>query len=84
MAKRLALGERTLQRRLDELGVAFVDVLGEVRTELAQAYLREPGVSLAEIAWLLGFSDQSAFTRAFKRWMGVTPGAWRGGLGAVQ
>ena len=41
-------------------------------------------VSLAEIAWLLGFSDQSAFTRAFKRWMGVTPGAWRGGLGAVQ
>ena len=84
VAKRLALGERTLQRRLDELGVAFVDVLGEVRTELAQAYLREPGVSLAEIAWLLGFSDQSAFTRAFKRWMGVTPGAWRGGLGAVQ
>lgn len=84
VARRLALGERTLQRRLDELGLGFVDVLAEVRAELAQQYLREPGVSLAEVAWLLGFSDQSAFTRAFKRWTGVTPGAWRGGLGAVQ
>jgi AraC-like DNA-binding protein len=84
VARRLALGERTLQRRLEELGVGFVDVLAEIRGELAREYLREPGMSLAEVAWLLGFSDQSAFTRAFKRWTGVTPGAWRGARGAVQ
>lgn len=77
VARRLGLGERTLQRRLDESGLGFADVLAEVRAELAREYLREPGVSLAEIAWLLGFSDQSAFTRAFKRWTGLTPGAWR-------
>lgn len=81
VARRLGLGERTLQRRLEESGLGFVDVLAEVRAELAREYLREPGVSLAEVAWLLGFSDQSAFTRAFKRWTGVTPGAWRGAAG---
>lgn len=76
-ARRLGLGERTLQRRLDQAGVGFAAVLAAVREELAREYLSEPGMSLAEIAWLLGFSDQSAFTRAFKRWTGATPGAWR-------
>ncbi|MCA9710747.1 MAG: helix-turn-helix transcriptional regulator [Myxococcales bacterium] len=78
---RLGLGERTLQRRLEALGIGYADVLAEVRAERACDYLREPGISLAEIAWLLGFSEQSAFTRAFKRWHGRTPGAWRAALG---
>lgn len=77
VAKRLGLGERTLQRRLKETGLHYADVLANVRAELARGYLRESGVSLAEVAWLLGFSEQSAFSRAFKRWTGQTPGAWR-------
>ena len=77
VARRLALGARTLQRRLEDEGVRFAEVLAELRTELARDYLREPGLSIAEIAWLLGFSEQSAFTRAFKRWVGTTPATYR-------
>ncbi len=77
VAKTLGMSERTLQRRLDEFQVSYSDVLNEVREELGREYLREPDVSIAEIAFLLGFSDQSAFGRAFKRWTGSTPRAWR-------
>jgi len=77
VAKALGMSERTLQRRLDSLQVSYSDVLAEVRQELACEYLREPQVSIAEVAFLLGFSDQSAFGRAFKRWTGATPRAWR-------
>lgn len=81
VAKRLATSERTLQRRLKERGLTFAGLLDEARFALARAHLRDPQVALAEIAWLLGFSDQSAFTRAFRRWAGETPGAWRAALG---
>lgn len=77
VAKALAVSERTLQRRLDACQVSYSDVLNEVREELGREYLCEPDVSIAEIAFLLGFSDQSAFGRAFKRWTGSTPRAWR-------
>ena len=77
VAKAMAMSERTLQRRLDELGLSYSDVLDEIRQELGGQYLRAPDVSIAEVAWLLGFSDQSAFSRAFKRWTGHSPGAWR-------
>lgn len=77
VARRLGLGARTLQRRLDAEGTRYAAILDEMRTELAREYLREPGMSLAEIAWLLGFSEQSAFSRAFKRATGQPPGAWR-------
>lgn len=77
VAKALGMSERTLQRRLEEFQVSYSDVLNEVREELGREYLREPDVSIAEIAFLLGFSDQSAFGRAFKRWTGSTPRAWR-------
>lgn len=77
VAKRLGFGERTLQRRLKELDIAYADVLSEIRGSLAREYLRDPAVSLAEAAWLLGFAEQSTFTRAFKRWTGQTPGQWR-------
>lgn len=81
VAKRLATSERTLQRRLKERGLTFAGLLDEARFAVARAHLREPRMALAEIAWLLGFSDQSAFTRAFRRWSGETPGAWRSRTG---
>lgn len=77
IARKLGMSDRTLQRRLKDLGRPFADILGELRQEAARGYLRQPDVALAEVAWLLGFSDQSAFSRAFKRWEGVSPGAWR-------
>ena len=47
------------------------------RQALALGYVRDPGLSLLDIAYLLGFSEQSAFQRAFKRWTGATPGDYR-------
>ncbi len=76
-AKSMGMSERTLQRRLVDLNLSYSKLLGEVRHNVSEAYLREPNVSIAEGAWLLGFSDQSAFSRAFKRWTDRTPGAWR-------
>lgn len=77
VARRLAMSERTMQRRLQAEGVSFAQLLDEGRAALAKAHLADPAMSLAEIAWLLGFADQSSFTRSFRRWTGEPPGAWR-------
>lgn len=77
VARQLGTSERTLQRRLREHDLSFAQLLDEAREALARAHLRDPALSLVEVAWLLGFSDQSAFTRAFRRWTGRPPGAWR-------
>lgn len=74
VAQKLSLTERTLLRRLKAEGTTFVDVLNGVRQELAFQYLRRPGMTIAEIAYLLGFSDENTFSRAFKRWTGRRPG----------
>lgn len=74
----LGLSQRSLQRRLAELGLTFQGVLDETRHELARRYLDDPDKSVTEITFLLGFSEQSAFTRAFKRWSGMSPSAYRG------
>ena len=66
-----------MQRRLDENGIIFVDLLNEVRVELAKNKLKSSDLSLAEIGFLLGFSEQSSFNRAFKRWTGRTPREYR-------
>jgi AraC-like DNA-binding protein len=58
-------------------GTTFRDVVEAVNERLAVSYLRDPNVSIAEVAFLLGFSDPSAFNRAFRRWTGDTPGKWR-------
>lgn len=79
-AKALGLGARTLQRRLDEDGQRFAGLVDAVRSETARALLADPTIAVSEIAFLLGFSEQSAFTRAFKRWTGETPAAARHGL----
>ena len=51
--------------------------MDDLRQALALGYVRDPGLSLLDIAYLLGFSEQSAFQRAFKRWTGATPGDYR-------
>jgi AraC-like DNA-binding protein len=77
VAQELALTPRTLQRKLAESGTSFQQVLDETRFTLATGYLRQHGLSLADIASLLGYQEQSAFTHAFKEWSGLNPGAWR-------
>ncbi|WP_377704147.1 AraC family transcriptional regulator ligand-binding domain-containing protein [Pseudoduganella sp. UC29_71] len=77
VAEELELSPRTLQRKLSDAGVNFQQVLDQTRFALARDYLRQPGLSLVDIAFLLGYQEQSAFNHAFREWAGVNPGAWR-------
>lgn len=77
IATSLGMSARTLQRRLADKEQSFQGVVDLARRELAQQLLAETDYSLAEIAFLTGFSEQSAFTRAFKRWSGQTPRSYR-------
>lgn len=72
VAATLGVPSRTLQRRLRDAGATFQSVREDVRKELAARYL-DDGLALAEISFLLGFSEPSAFFRAYKRWTGTTP-----------
>lgn len=83
-AKSLHLAPRTLQRRLAKHGLGWQQWLDRNREQLARQYLQDPGLGLSDIALLLGFSEQSAFNRAFKRWVGVSPGRYRRDAGRVQ
>lgn len=73
VAERLKTSERSLQRRLADEGVTFDAVLDDLRRELALRYLGDRKLAIAEVAYLLGYSEPSAFHRAFKRWTGATP-----------
>lgn len=77
LAARLGLSSRSLQRKLQDAGVSFSQLLDGVRAELAQHYLEDDSLSLTDIAFLLGYSEQSAFTRAYRRWTGQAPAAAR-------
>lgn len=77
VADRLGLGARTLQRRLREGGITFRTLVDEVRRDCALAQLERADTSVAEVAFSLGFADPSAFSHAFRRWTGRTPGASR-------
>lgn len=77
VAQELGLSARTLQRRLRDDGVSFQDLREATRQELACHWLEQRHVAIAEVAFLLGFSEPSAFHRAFKRWTGETPAAYR-------
>jgi AraC-like DNA-binding protein len=59
------------------MGFTYQQVLDQTRHELAQGYLDDQTKSVTEVAFLLGFSEQSAFTRAFKRWSGISPSGYR-------
>lgn len=73
VAAKLGVSIRTLERRLADEGVSFLDVLDELRFELAKRYLHEPNLPISEIAWLLGYADPSAFSHSFRRWTGKPP-----------
>lgn len=73
ISRQLGWSPRTLQRRLQEAGTSFRAELNLVRHELALSYLRDPHLQIVDVALLLGYSEHSAFTRAFKEWTGQTP-----------
>lgn len=75
--KALRLSRRTLQRRLKAEKTSFQKVLHEVRAELAVSYLRDTRLKAMEVAMLLGYSDISAFTTAFKSWYDMPPVEYR-------
>jgi AraC-like DNA-binding protein len=80
LARGLAMSGRTLARRLAEDGLTPAGLVEELRRQLAQKYLAERTFSLGRIAYLLGYSDRSTFTRVFRRWTGSTPSKWRSKL----
>lgn len=77
IAAELAMSERSVQRSLGEEATSYREIVDEVRKGLALAHLSRPGATAADVALLLGFSEPSAFTRAFKRWTGTSPSGYR-------
>lgn len=76
-ARALGVSLRTLQRQLKEQGLTFSGVLDEVRREHAELLLADEGLRVSEVAHRVGFVEQASFTRAFHRWTGMSPQAWR-------
>ena len=72
MAKPLGLSERTLSRRLAEEGSRYDQVVDRLRHSLALQYIKEPSLSLTQIAWLLGYEGTTSFNNAFARWTGLS------------
>lgn len=77
LALLLGMSERTLQRRLAELGRSYSSVIEDFRREEAARLLCDPDLTLVRVANLLGYAEQTSFIRAFRRWTGTTPRAWR-------
>lgn len=77
LAEALHVSERTLHRRLQQAGLNFRELLERTRQHVAEEYLRDPRLTLSDIADLLGYAEQSAFTRAFTRQTGMSPARWR-------
>ena len=76
VADQLNIHRRTLQRRLASAGVRYADLLDSCRANMAVEYLEERNLSIVNLAHMLGYSDQSAFNHAFRRWHGVSPTVW--------
>ncbi|MEO0373698.1 MAG: AraC family transcriptional regulator ligand-binding domain-containing protein [Cyanobacteria bacterium P01_A01_bin.17] len=77
VARRLGMSERTLHRRLADCDRTFQTLVDETRHDVAESLLKHTDYSLADIAFLSGFAEQSSFQRAFKRWFQQTPAAFR-------
>lgn len=77
MAVSLGVGERTLARRLAAEGVTYRRIIDDVRHDIARRYIEESELTFGQIAYLLGYAEQSAFTSAFRRWTGVSPRHYR-------
>ena len=76
VAQEMAVSVRTLQKHLEREGVLFSELYRDIRQKLAQKYLRE-NYSVEQITYLLGYSEPSVFRKAFKKWSGITPKAYR-------
>jgi AraC-like DNA-binding protein len=77
VAKALELAPRELQKRLAERGTSYTKLVDDTRHQLALGYIADASLTLVDVAYLCGFSEQSAFNRAFKRWTGMPPGNYR-------
>ena len=73
VANNLGMSVRTLARRLSEEGTSFADILDDLRHDLSARYLKDPALSLNQIAWLLGYSMVTSLNHAFRRWTGTSP-----------
>lgn len=76
-AKSLGVSERTLTRQLADDGESFRDMADDTRRVMAEAYLSDPALTIAEVAFLLGYGDPSSFATAFRRWTSTTPRQYR-------
>ena len=77
MAKHLHMSRRTLQRKLAESNTTYQKLVDDTRRDLALRYMEDPRNTITDVTFLLGFSGQSAFSRAFKRWTGMSPTTYR-------
>lgn len=77
MADQLHMSRRTLQRKLADSDLTYKQLVDDTRRDLAMRHLDDPRHSITDVTFLLGFSQQSAFTRAFKRWTGMSPSEYR-------
>jgi AraC-like DNA-binding protein len=77
VAKAVALSIRTLSRRLADEGATYEEVVDQLRRSLALQYIKEPSMSVSQIAWLLGYEGSTSFNHAFRRWTGRSPSAAR-------
>ena len=84
LAEQCMIHRRTLSRRLRAEGTAYRRLTDEVRFEIACRLLSNRSMTFAQIATTLGYSEASAFTRAFRRWSGQSPAAWRSEHGSAQ
>jgi AraC-like DNA-binding protein len=84
LTRHLHMSRATMTRRLKLEGTTLTDLIAEVRRDFALEYLRDPHMSIEELARCLDFSDARAFRRAFQRWTGLTPLAYRRSLMAAE
>jgi AraC-like DNA-binding protein len=80
VASRLGLSERTFARKLATEGVTFSTLLDQLKLDLSNRYLADADTSISQVAWLVGYQEVSAFSKAFKRWTGRSPREVRQGL----
>lgn len=77
IAKLMGMSTRTLQRKMMEANTTFTKLLEETRRDLAKGYLSQPDLNITDVALMLGYSESTSFTSAFRRWYGASPRAFR-------
>jgi len=77
IANAINTSQRSLQRKLQQEGTSFKSILTDLRLELAEKYIKNSNLTLMDVAFMLGFSEYSSFSRAFKNWTGMNPSNYR-------